>query len=81
MRIATYDVNGINGRLANLLGWLHEAAPDIACYFAAMIMSASPRHIDRIGSRSGRPRQAASYSPKFVLPFKIALALPAIAVP
>jgi exodeoxyribonuclease-3 len=24
-------VNGINGRLANLLGWLHEAAPDIAC--------------------------------------------------
>lgn len=31
MRIATYDVNGINGRLANLLGWLHEAAPDIAC--------------------------------------------------
>jgi hypothetical protein len=23
-------VNGINGRLANLLGWLEEAAPDIA---------------------------------------------------
>ena len=22
-------VNGVNGRLANLLGWLHEAAPDI----------------------------------------------------
>src|SRR5437763_3996754 len=31
MRIATYNVNGINGRLANLLGWLEEAAPDIAC--------------------------------------------------
>jgi exodeoxyribonuclease-3 len=31
MRIATYNVNGINGRLANLLGWLHEAAPDIVC--------------------------------------------------
>ena len=29
MRIATYNVNGINGRLANLLGWLQEAAPDI----------------------------------------------------
>jgi len=29
MRIATYNVNGINGRLANLLGWLAEAAPDI----------------------------------------------------
>jgi exodeoxyribonuclease III len=31
MRIATYNVNGINGRLTNLLGWLKEAAPDIAC--------------------------------------------------
>jgi hypothetical protein len=31
MRIATYNVNGINGRLDNLLGWLAEAAPDIVC--------------------------------------------------
>jgi hypothetical protein len=31
MRIATYNVNGINGRLANLLGWLEEATPDIVC--------------------------------------------------
>jgi exodeoxyribonuclease III len=31
MRIATYNVNGINRRLANLLGWLEEAAPDIVC--------------------------------------------------
>ena len=31
MRIATYNVNGINGRLGNLLGWLEEAAPDIVC--------------------------------------------------
>jgi exodeoxyribonuclease-3 len=30
-RIATYNVNGINGRLANLLGRLQEAAPDIVC--------------------------------------------------
>jgi exodeoxyribonuclease-3 len=29
VRIATY--NGINGRLANLLDWLRDAAPDIAC--------------------------------------------------
>jgi hypothetical protein len=46
-----------------------------------MTMAASPRHIDRTGSRPGRPRQAVSYSPKFVLPFKIALALPAIGFP
>jgi exodeoxyribonuclease-3 len=31
MRITTYNVNGINGRLANLLRWLEEAAPDIVC--------------------------------------------------
>ena len=31
MRIATFNVNGINGRLANLLAWLEEAQPDIAC--------------------------------------------------
>lgn len=31
MRIATYNVNGINGRLAVLLRWLDEAKPDIVC--------------------------------------------------
>src|SRR3954453_22962373 len=31
MRIATYNVNGSNGRLGNLLGWLDETAPDIVC--------------------------------------------------
>jgi exodeoxyribonuclease-3 len=31
VRIPTYNVNGINGRLANLLAWLRDTAPDIAC--------------------------------------------------
>jgi exodeoxyribonuclease-3 len=31
MKIATYNVNGINARLANLLEWLAEDAPDIVC--------------------------------------------------
>ena len=31
MRIGTYNVNGINGRVANLLAWLRDTAPDIAC--------------------------------------------------
>jgi exodeoxyribonuclease III len=31
MRIATYNVNGVNGRLPNLLEWLREAAPHIVC--------------------------------------------------
>lgn len=31
MRIATYNVNGINARLPVLLRWLQEAAPDVVC--------------------------------------------------
>lgn len=31
MKIATYNVNGINGRLPVLLRWLQETAPDIVC--------------------------------------------------
>jgi len=31
MLIATYNINGINGRLPGLLAWLKEAAPDVAC--------------------------------------------------
>ena len=31
MKIATYNVNGVNGRLAVLLRWLTEAKPDIVC--------------------------------------------------
>jgi exodeoxyribonuclease-3 len=31
MRIATFNVNGVNGRLARLLEWLAETRPDAAC--------------------------------------------------
>jgi exodeoxyribonuclease III len=31
MRIATYNVNGVNGRLPGLLVWLKEAAPNVVC--------------------------------------------------
>lgn len=31
MKIATYNVNGVNGRLPVLLRWLDEAKPDIVC--------------------------------------------------
>jgi exodeoxyribonuclease-3 len=31
MRIATYNVNGINARLPRLLEWLDETKPDVAC--------------------------------------------------
>ena len=31
MKIATFNVNGINGRLTRVLEWLEESKPDIAC--------------------------------------------------
>jgi exodeoxyribonuclease-3 len=31
MKVATYNVNGINGRLPILLRWLAEAQPDVVC--------------------------------------------------
>src|ERR1044072_8690378 len=31
MKIATYNVNGINGRLPVLLRWLKESKPDVVC--------------------------------------------------
>lgn len=31
MKIATYNINGVNGHLAVLLRWLEESKPDVAC--------------------------------------------------
>jgi len=31
MKVATYNVNGVNGRLPRLLEWLDETKPDIVC--------------------------------------------------
>jgi exodeoxyribonuclease-3 len=31
MRIATFNVNGVNGRLESILRWLEETKPDVAC--------------------------------------------------
>lgn len=31
MRVATYNVNGVNGRLPVLLRWLEETKPDVVC--------------------------------------------------
>ena len=30
-KVATFNVNGINGRLPVLLRWLAESKPDVAC--------------------------------------------------
>jgi exodeoxyribonuclease-3 len=31
LKIATFNVNGVNGRLPRLLEWLDESRPDVAC--------------------------------------------------
>ena len=31
MKIATYNVNGVNGHLPVLLRWLKESSPDVVC--------------------------------------------------
>ena len=31
MKIATFNVNGVNGRLARLIEWLRETSPDVVC--------------------------------------------------
>ena len=31
MKIATFNINNVNKRLANLAAWLRQARPDIAC--------------------------------------------------
>ncbi len=31
MRIATFNINGVNRRLPNLLAWLEQARPDVVC--------------------------------------------------
>src|SRR3954469_9278719 len=31
MKVATYNVNGVNGRLPRLLEWLEESKPDVVC--------------------------------------------------
>lgn len=31
MRIATFNINGVHPRLSNLLDWLQETRPDVAC--------------------------------------------------
>ena len=31
MKIATFNINNVNKRLDNLLRWLRQAQPDVAC--------------------------------------------------
>jgi exonuclease III len=43
LRIATYNVNGVNGRLPVLLRWLEETAPDLVCLKELKVPTRSSR--------------------------------------
>jgi hypothetical protein len=49
VKIATFNINGIERRLPNLLAWLRAAAPDVACNPA----SSMPKWLRCRRSRSG----------------------------
>ena len=49
MKIATYNVNGINGRLPVLLRWLQESSPDVVCL--QELKAESPSFHDEVKSR------------------------------
>jgi exodeoxyribonuclease-3 len=61
MRIATFNVNGVKGRLPRLLEWLDETAPDVACLQEIKTGDATFPHepIEAAGYRAlwhGQPR-------------------------
>jgi exodeoxyribonuclease III len=61
MKIATFNINGINKRLGNLLAWLHLAGPDIVCLQELKATDAEfpQRALDDLGYRGIWVGQAA----------------------
>jgi exodeoxyribonuclease-3 len=53
MKIATYNVNGINGRLDVLLRWLEEAKPDVAYLQELKAPDEKPGFLLEKGSQAG----------------------------
>lgn len=49
MKVASYNVNGINGRLPILLQWLNDDKPDIVCLQELKSTSFPEREIERAG--------------------------------
>jgi len=84
VRIATFNVNGVNGRLPRLLEWLEETQPDIACLQelkAPQEWFPRAELERRATARSGTARKAGTASPSWggaPSPSKPARACPAI---
>ncbi len=66
MQIATYNVNGVNGRLPVLLQWLAEAQPGVVCLQELKAPQEKFRKVrsgTRAMARSGSGRRAGTASP------------------
>ena len=78
MRIATFNINNVNKRLANLLDWLATAQPDVVClqelkaedtafpprgHRSRRLWSGLARPADLEWRRHPRPRRHARYHP------------------
>ena len=66
MKIATFNINNINKRLPNLLAWLKQSAPDVACLQelkARIAPFPRPKSAPRVMARSGGGRKAGMVSP------------------
>ena len=51
MKIATFDINNVNKRLANLAAWLRQARSDVVCL---QELNATNLRISSNGNQKGR---------------------------
>jgi exonuclease III len=65
MKISTFNVNGINGRLPVLLRWLAETEPDVVCLqeIKATQEIPKPQFARRVTALSGTGRRAGTPCP------------------
>ena len=59
MKIATFNINNVNKRLANLLDWLRATRPDVACL---QELKATNLGISSSRNRKGRLRRRLAWT-------------------
>jgi exodeoxyribonuclease-3 len=73
MKIATFNVNGVNARLPTLLRWLDEARPDIRLQAALVRAAQRPRHAAALLAAGAPTVLAGGYN---VMPTELDVAQP-----
>jgi len=77
VKIATFNINGLNGRLPVLLRWLAEAKPDVVClqelkaqqgsFPQAVIHDAGESSVKAGPTRSGSCIRASAFTPSGIM--------------